>query len=102
MWFEPGTTSFGSSSSAHYAILVLLLRLRRQRVSMELHQAVRSSGTGDLSGVAAVVWETNGTMSVLSRSRADDLSGLGHLEERRPPGGVNARHYDDFTVGVPC
>ena len=59
--------------------------MRRQRVSMEeLHQAVRGSGTGDLSAVAAVVLETDGTMSVISRSRAGDLSALAQLERDAP------------------
>lgn len=54
--------------------------LRRQRVSMdELLQSVRSSGTGDLSEVAAVVLENDGTMSVIERTQAGNLSALGHL-----------------------
>lgn len=52
--------------------------MRRQRVSMdELRQAVRASGSGDLSAIAAVVLETDGTMSVIARSQAGDLSALG-------------------------
>jgi uncharacterized membrane protein YcaP (DUF421 family) len=54
--------------------------MRRQRVSMdELRQAVRGSGTGDLSEVTVVVLETDGTMSVITRSQAGDLSALGDL-----------------------
>ena len=40
--------------------------LREQRVSMEeIHQAVRSSGSGDLSLIAAVVLESDGSLSVI-------------------------------------
>jgi len=63
--------------------------MRRQRVSLdELRQAVRRSGTGDLSTVAAVVLETDGTMSVIPRDRAGDHSALpqgGGASPRRPP-----------------
>ncbi|MBC7278826.1 YetF domain-containing protein [Nocardioides sp.] len=55
--------------------------MRRQRVGMdELRQAVRGTGTGDLSQVAVVVLETDGTMSVIPRSQAGDLSSLGGLD----------------------
>jgi uncharacterized membrane protein YcaP (DUF421 family) len=41
-------------------------QLRRNRLTeSEVLQAVRSTGTGDLSSVAAVVLETNGTLSVI-------------------------------------
>lgn len=50
---------------------------RRARVTpAELRQAVRSSGQGDLAGVAAVVLETDGTLSVVPRTSAGDLSAL--------------------------
>lgn len=40
--------------------------LRRNRLTeSEVHQAVRSTGSGDLSSVAAVVLETNGKLSVI-------------------------------------
>lgn len=56
--------------------------LRRTRVSeSELRQAVRSSGQGDLWSLAAVVLETDGTMSVVPRSSAGDLSALADLDE---------------------
>lgn len=64
--------------------------LRDQRVTeAELRQAVRASGTGDLSKVAAVVLESDGTMSVISRgkegswSAAPDVAGL--PSDRTPP-----------------
>jgi uncharacterized membrane protein YcaP (DUF421 family) len=51
--------------------------LRRQRVTVdELRQAVRASGTGGLSAVAAVVLESDGTLSVVPRQQAGDLSAL--------------------------
>lgn len=51
--------------------------LRRRRVGLEeLRQAVRSHGVGDLSLVAAVVLETDGTMSVVRASSAGDRSAL--------------------------
>ena len=52
----------------------------RQRVGMdELRQAVRGAGTGDLAQVTVVLLETDGTMSVITRSQAGDLSALGDL-----------------------
>lgn len=55
----------------------LLEAMQQQRVSLdELRQAVRAAGTGDLALVAAVVLETDGSMSVIRRSSAGDLSML--------------------------
>jgi uncharacterized membrane protein YcaP (DUF421 family) len=49
----------------------------RQRITMsEVRQAVRATGSGDLSSVAAVVLETDGSLSVISSSRAGDRSAL--------------------------
>ncbi len=49
--------------------VVLEEALRAQRVTRtELCQAVRASGTGDLQEVAAVVLETDGTLSVITGS----------------------------------
>lgn len=51
--------------------------MRRHRVGLdELRQAVRGAGTGDLSSVAAVVLETDGTMSVITTSQIGDRSAL--------------------------
>jgi uncharacterized membrane protein YcaP (DUF421 family) len=51
--------------------------MRRHRVGMdELCQAVRGTGTGDLASVAAVVLETDGTMSVITSSKAGNRSTL--------------------------
>ncbi len=51
--------------------------LRRQRVTPEeVRQALRSSGVGGFDLVAAVVLETDGTLSVVTRSQAGDGSAL--------------------------
>ena len=51
--------------------------LRQQRLTPdELRQAVRASGSGDLSSVAAVVLETDGSMSVISTQQAGNRSAL--------------------------
>jgi uncharacterized membrane protein YcaP (DUF421 family) len=48
-----------------------------QRVSLaDLRQAVRSSGTGDLSTVGAVVLETDGSLSVIPGEKLGDGSAL--------------------------
>ncbi len=51
--------------------------LRRERVTMdEVRQAVRASGSGSLSSIAAVVLESDGSLSVIPESRAGDGSSL--------------------------
>ncbi|ADB76904.1 DUF421 domain-containing protein [Geodermatophilus obscurus] len=51
--------------------------LGRQRVTMsELRQAIRATGSGDLSSVAAVVLETDGSLSVIPAQQAGDRSAL--------------------------
>ncbi len=51
--------------------------LGRQRITMsELRQAIRASGSGALSSVAAVVLEPDGSMSVISTQRAGNRSAL--------------------------
>lgn len=51
--------------------------IRRNRISMsELRQAVRASGSGDLSAVAAIVLETDGTLSVIAAEKAGNRSAL--------------------------
>ncbi len=51
--------------------------LRQQRVTIdEIRQVVRASGSGDLSSIAAVVLESDGSLSVVPRSRAGDGSSL--------------------------
>ena len=57
--------------------------LREQRVTeAEVRQAVRSTGSGDLADVAAVVLESDGSLSVITSSRAGDRSALEGV--RRP------------------
>ena len=54
--------------------------MRAARItSEEVRQAVRATGTGDLADVAAVVLETDGTLSVVPRSRLGDGSALADL-----------------------
>lgn len=61
--------------------------MRAERVSMdEIRQAVRASGTGDLSSVAAVVLESDGSLSVLSRSKLGNGSALAGVEGVPVPG----------------
>lgn len=58
--------------------VVLDTALREQRVSPgEINQAVRASGVGDLGRIAAVVLETDGSLSVISREQFGDGSALG-------------------------
>ncbi|TLM84713.1 DUF421 domain-containing protein [Pseudarthrobacter sp. NamE5] len=52
-------------------------QLRRNRLSeSEVLQAVRATGSGDMSEVAAVILETNGTISVIPVSKAGNGSAL--------------------------
>jgi uncharacterized membrane protein YcaP (DUF421 family) len=56
---------------------VLSDALREERVTVdEVRQAVRASGCGDLSSVAAVVLESDGSMSVIPASKAGSGSAL--------------------------
>jgi uncharacterized membrane protein YcaP (DUF421 family) len=51
--------------------------LRGQRVTMsEVRQAVRATGNGDLSSVAAVVLESDGTLSVVTQASLGNGSAL--------------------------
>jgi uncharacterized membrane protein YcaP (DUF421 family) len=54
--------------------------LRSQRVTRtEVRQAVRASGIGDVTAVAAVVLESDGTLSVIARDKLGDGSALQDL-----------------------
>lgn len=56
-------------------------RMRTQRVTpQEVCQAIRSSGSGGLEDVAAVVLETDGTFSVISRQNLGSGSALADLD----------------------
>lgn len=51
--------------------------LRRQRISeVEVRQAIRASGRGDVKGVAAVVLESDGSLSIIAESSLGDGSAL--------------------------
>tara|TARA_B100000519_G_C14057653_1_gene350521 strand:+ start:43 stop:549 length:507 start_codon:yes stop_codon:yes gene_type:complete len=54
--------------------------LHEQRISAdEIRQAVRASGAGSLADIAAVVLETDGSLSVIGTDRLGDGSALGGL-----------------------
>ncbi|MGB9036419.1 MAG: YetF domain-containing protein [Paeniglutamicibacter sp.] len=60
-------------------------QLRRNRLSeSEVLQAVRGSGSGDLSAVAAVVLETNGTLSVIPENKLGNGSALRGVRNSGP------------------
>lgn len=59
--------------------------LRKQRLTVgEVRQAVRSSGIGDLSQVAAVVLESDGTLSVITGAKIGDRSALRDVRTSAP------------------
>ena len=52
-------------------------QLRKNRLSeSEVLQAIRATGSGDLSHIAAVVLETNGSLSVITKNSRGDGSAL--------------------------
>ncbi|MDG5485812.1 DUF421 domain-containing protein [Mycolicibacterium gadium] len=57
--------------------------LRGQRVSVDqIRQAIRSTGRGDVGQVAAVVLESDGSLSVIAKDKVGDwsaLAGLGNV-----------------------
>jgi uncharacterized membrane protein YcaP (DUF421 family) len=56
---------------------VLPSTLRDERVTVdEIRQAVRASGSGDVSSIAAVVLESDGSLSVIPASKVGDGSSL--------------------------
>jgi uncharacterized membrane protein YcaP (DUF421 family) len=58
--------------------------LRDERVTREdLNHAVRGSGAGSLASVAAIVLETDGSLSVISESELGDGSALSDVEGAR-------------------
>jgi uncharacterized membrane protein YcaP (DUF421 family) len=51
--------------------------LREQRITLdEIRQAVRASGSGDLSSVGAVVLESDGSLSIISQGKVGNGSSL--------------------------
>jgi len=62
--------------------VVLEQSLREQRMTMaEIRQAVRANGAGSLADVAAVVLESDGTLSVISQNRVDTGWALGDVPD---------------------
>lgn len=62
-------------------------QLRRNRLSeSEVLQAIRGTGSGDLSDIAAVVLETNGTLSVIPKSKLGNGSTLDGVHGAPGPG----------------
>lgn len=60
--------------------------LRKNRLTeSEVHQAIRSSGSGDVSDIAAVVLETNGSLSVISKAKIGDGSALEEILDASSP-----------------
>lgn len=58
--------------------------LRSERVTMdEVRQAVRASGQGDLREIAAVVLESDGSLSVIPAGKLGDGSSLDGVRDRR-------------------
>ncbi len=83
MWFDSWTDILRvlMVGAVSYATLVGVLRqedeLRRNRwTESEVLQAVRGSGSGDLSSAAAVVLGTNGNLSVIPSSKLGNGSAL--------------------------
>ncbi|WP_199218475.1 DUF421 domain-containing protein [Streptomyces sp. I5] len=70
--------------------------MRGQRVTPdEVRQAIRAQGTGALELVHAVVLETDGSFSVISRSQRGSGSAMDGVRERR------TRHHDVGQQPVP-
>lgn len=62
--------------------------LRAERLSMdEIRQAARAGGSGDLSSVAAIVLESDGSLSVVSRDGLGSGSALAGVEGIPAAGG---------------
>ena len=74
--------------SAQPVVLVRDGALRRDAIARnrltetEVEQAVRSSGSGDLASIAAIVLKTNGTLSVIPREKYGDGSAMGSMRDR--------------------
>ncbi|MEV4661099.1 YetF domain-containing protein [Micromonospora echinofusca] len=58
--------------------------MRRVRVAeSEIRQAARSQGVGDLADVAAVVLESDGSLSIITRNRFGDGSSLADVRDEQ-------------------
>lgn len=74
---------------------------REERVTHEeILQAVRASGNGALEGVAAVVLETDGSMSVVLKEKAGSRSALATVEGAAPRGLADARPLASASGGA--
>lgn len=72
--------------------VILDRALKKQRIRPdEIRQAVRASGFGDLTHVAAVVLETDGTLSVIGREKHGDGSALVNVPPPQWPNTKGAR-----------
>ncbi len=59
--------------------------LRRQRLTAaEVRQAIRGTGVGDVAAVAAVVLESDGSLSVITTDQVGDRSALADLDPQQP------------------
>ncbi|MDJ0356881.1 YetF domain-containing protein [Paenarthrobacter sp. PH39-S1] len=68
----------------HGCILPDDLRKNRLTVS-EVHQTIRSRGSGHVADIAAVVMETNGTISVITKSKIGSGSALVGVRDAPSP-----------------
>lgn len=84
------STRWGLARRAIKSEPALLLRdgqmqadaLRRQRVTEgEVRQAIRATGSGDVDDIAAVVLETDGKFSVISREQLGSASALSDVAD---------------------
>jgi len=74
--------------------------LRRQRLTLaEIRQAVRGAGSGALEDVAAVVLETDGTLSVISPEQVGSGSALDDVCSPEPATGPAPRGTGERRVG---
>lgn len=65
--------------------------LKAQRVSVdEIRQAIRSSGLGDVSRVAAVILESDGSLSVITADKVGDWSALDGVQNLPVTTGTSA------------
>lgn len=94
LWLPGCPRTFARARSAVTAGPVALVvsgvlqhaQLGRNRLSeSEVLQAVRGSGPGDISSVAAVVLETNGTISVIAKSNLGNGSALKGVHDSPAP-----------------
>ncbi len=59
--------------------------LRQRLTEAEVRQAIRGTGVGDVAAVAAVVLESDGSLSVITADQAGDRSALVDADQSRRP-----------------